>query len=970
MDCSKPVQSFDKMTPERWLRIKEISADALECSSADRARFVATACAADTELHEQVVRILAAAEQVEDGFLEDPPWSLRQILQPAASEPSLVPGQVVASRFEITRFISRGGMGEVYCAFDRELKEHVALKTIIPKIAKEAIIERFKHEVRQSRRITHPNVCRVYDLFSHETEAGNQLWFLTMELLNGRTLAERLASDGALKMEEAVPLICDIVAGLSAAHAIAIVHRDLKPGNIMLVKEGRQRERALVMDFGLAVQTAADGPEPSAVLGGTPAYMAPEQASGLLVGPAADQFALGILMCEMLTGERPDHAAHSGRELEPFVKEWLAARNKPGLPAVARNTIERCLAFDPKNRFENIGNVTEMLSVRTKSRRRLFIGALAAMVACGAVLFPLTRNGFRITRLTQLTAGTDLSGSPSLSTDGKWIAYMSDRTEPGNLDIWLQQLPGGAARRLTTHPAEDTEPAISSDGTIVAFRSERDSGGIYLVNADGTGEKLLVPGGRRPRFSPVGRQLVYWTGDRDPARPSAEFYILDLKGGEPRRLAPTFADARNPIWSSDGRQILFEGCQSGSAAPMPECQDWWVVDPGGGAPINTRALQELRVEAIEPQSPPEAWYGDEVLVSAAHASLITLWKVRLSGDTHRIRGQARQVTTSGTQERALTISVNGQIAFGRVSSALHVWRIEPAQGAAPSTQMKVTDDLGADGCPSVSLDGKRLFLTRHIGDNRLIVTRDLQTGREAVISNPAEQGLWPVPDRTGDRVVYESRGKEGVSIRMAAGSAAQTLCSNCSAPSSWFEEHSILYGDKNGGIGLLDVSTRQSRVFLSAGPGIRLGDADWNPATGFTLFTSRERGKPADVLAAKVILFPTNKSPDPVPIVSGPGGAEHPRWARDGRSVLFLSKRDGFFCIWGQAFDPSRGVPSGQPYPVAHYHNPRLTPDRTNAGVLGLAVSGRSILVNVGEVTETIWIGWLPPPGWRSLLSY
>src|SRR5262249_5133979 len=153
---------------------------------------------------------------------------------------------------------------------------------------------------------------------------------------------------------------------------------------------------------------------------------------------------------------------------------------------------------------------------------------------------------------------------------------------------------------------------------------------------------LLVAGGRHPQFSPDGREIVYWTGERDPAVASAQAYAIRADGSGKRRLASDFADARNPIWSSDGRQILFEGCRT-TSPPLPACVDWWAVDGQGDTPIATGALPELRSEALERQGPPEVWRDGRVLVSARHGQLITLWEVNIPFDTRRVRGKAQQV---------------------------------------------------------------------------------------------------------------------------------------------------------------------------------------------------------------------------------------------------------------------------------------------------------------------------------------
>src|SRR5262245_52309597 len=169
-----------------------------------------------------------------------------------AGPPALAEGAVLAGRFRIRRFVARGGMGELYEAEDLELGERVALKTILPSIAaRQNTLERFRREVHLARRVTHPNVCRTYNLFHHR-EGDVDTAFVTMEFLEGETLADLLRRKKHLTTDEALPIAQQVAAALTAAHDAGVVHRDLKSGNVILVPgESDGRTRAVVTDFGL-----------------------------------------------------------------------------------------------------------------------------------------------------------------------------------------------------------------------------------------------------------------------------------------------------------------------------------------------------------------------------------------------------------------------------------------------------------------------------------------------------------------------------------------------------------------------------------------------------------------------------------------------------------------------------------------------------------------------------------------------
>ncbi|HXU83393.1 MAG TPA: serine/threonine-protein kinase, partial [Polyangia bacterium] len=223
-------------------------------------------------------------------------------------------GERVLGRYEVRRFIARGGMGEVYEAFDLLLDEPVALKTLASTVLDDDHAAfRFKGEVRLARKVTHPNVCRILEFGVHGRRHLNEeesVPFLTMEFLSGETLAQRMAKHGPFSPDQARPLLRQILGGLKAIHDAGIVHRDLKSENVFLVADPRGEERAVLMDFGLA--RAVDGSVPTTMphrlagLAGTIDCMAPEQIhGGKPVGPTADVFALGVLIFELLSGVRP-----------------------------------------------------------------------------------------------------------------------------------------------------------------------------------------------------------------------------------------------------------------------------------------------------------------------------------------------------------------------------------------------------------------------------------------------------------------------------------------------------------------------------------------------------------------------------------------------------------------------------------------------------------------------------------------
>jgi eukaryotic-like serine/threonine-protein kinase len=376
------------MTPSRWHDVKEIAADALELPPQKRSAYILEACGDDSALKGEVERLVAASES-ETGPLDHP--------FPYTVDPSLPFGMRLCDRFRIGHLLARGGMGEVYRARDEMMREDVALKIISREIAdRPGVVDRFRHEVQRARRITHPNVCRIHDLYLHTAADGSVLHFLTMHLLRGPTLAELIRDKKAIPLAEALPLLNDLSAGLEAAHEAGIAHCDLKPNNVLIDRVDGERPRAVITDFGLARALRADvGGDASAlsiVVGGAPAYMAPELRFGGSEGVAVDIFAFGIIASELLTGRHPFERKPAW-EFGPGYRVPSARTMGITIPAEWEAAISRCIEFDPKRRFVSMTELRAAVESgdsgaagwgRKRFARRALPYAVAGLVAGAA----------------------------------------------------------------------------------------------------------------------------------------------------------------------------------------------------------------------------------------------------------------------------------------------------------------------------------------------------------------------------------------------------------------------------------------------------------------------------------------------------------------------------------------------------------------------------------------------------------
>ncbi len=487
--------------------------------------------------------------------------------------PGLAEGEVLAGRFKIVRFIARGGMGEVYEAEDQTLRERVALKTIRPDVAgDERTMERFLREVHLARSVTHPNVSRTFDVFHH-----GALAFLTMELLSGETLAERLSKAGRMTPEEALPLVEQMAAALTAAHDAGVVHRDFKSANVMLEPDERRPGgvRAVVTDFGLARRdrpgrgSAAPLTETEAVLG-TPDYMAPEQIEGRAITPATDVYALGVVIYEMVTGEQPFEGDTPLSVALKKLKEAAPSprRLAPDLPPVWEKTILRCLERAPADRFSTAGEVVRVLrgeasatGPATLRRRQRRIAAVAGGVLLAAAA------GFFASRALSLRPAAGPAAAATARVPRRSIAVIGFKNLAGRPEeAWVST---ALAEMLTTElAAGETLRAIPSED-VARLRND-----LAIPEADTLGKETLARVRRNTGADLVllGSYLATGPGEGGPIR-------LDL------RLQDTAAGETIAVVSEKGSVADFDALATRAGAQLREKLGLPAVSPADAAAV-------------------------------------------------------------------------------------------------------------------------------------------------------------------------------------------------------------------------------------------------------------------------------------------------------------------------------------------------------------------------------------------------
>jgi Tol biopolymer transport system component len=480
------------MDREQWEKVERLYHAARELDGAGRARFFDENCASDSAVRREVETLL------EQGGKSDDFLNAIAASKEVTSFHTMLSAGTQLGPYRVEHLLGRGGMGQVYRARDTRLNRTVAIKILSSHFSTDSEMkQRFEREAEILAGLNHAHICVLHDV-GH----SDGVEYLVMELLEGEPLSTRLQK-GRLPIEQVLRYGAQIADALAAAHARGIIHRDLKPSNIMLTKSGVK-----VLDFGLARSAEDETLTHTGVVMGTPRYMPPEQAAGRDTDARTDIFALGLVLHEMAT----DATFVQGQSSLADFDERFA------------HVLERCLATDPANRWQNASDVKAELdwaakaplrpaaASNSRSRWLMAVALILVVIAGGSTVWyfrkpvAIQQNAFRL-QIAPPAGGRFVPGNFTVSPDARAVAFVA--TVNGRTALWVRSLDGAIARMLP--------------GT---------------------------EGAEQPFWSPDSKSLAFFA--------ASKLQRVDLSGGAPVTIWSPVGSPRGGSWDSDGRIIYAE----------------------------------------------------------------------------------------------------------------------------------------------------------------------------------------------------------------------------------------------------------------------------------------------------------------------------------------------------------------------------------------------------------------------------
>jgi eukaryotic-like serine/threonine-protein kinase len=892
--------------------------------------------------------------------------------QPVTPDSSAL-AAALATRYAIERELGQGGMATVYLGRDLRHERLVAVKVLRPELAVSLGAERFLREIKLAAQLQHPHILPLHD----SGETAGFLWYV-MPYVDGESLRTRVGRQGELPVHDALKILIEVADALAYAHGRGIVHRDIKPDNVLL--SGRH---ALVTDFGVAKAVSeATGRQQLTTAGvalGTPAYMAPEQATADPgIDHRADIYAIGVLGYELIAGRPP----FSGRTSQEILAAQVTqpppplGTLRPTCPPALEAVLMRCLEKRPADRWQSAEQLLAQLEPLltpsggttpaatrpvaavappahgTPLRRWVAPAALLlASAAALALYFTRPPSELRLGRRVQLTLDPGLEIDPALSPDGELVAYAAGPL--GETRLYVRQVEGGTPVSLTRGGDGFARvPRWSPDGRRLLYLSER---GLEVMPALGGPSQLVMPVERGTwtdgTWSPDGRSIAYALNDTVFVRP--------VEGGTPRAIA-RLSEAHSCAWSPDGRRLA---CISGNRQYVNNeefgnhaASSVWIVPADGSDPF--------RVSDDEASNMSPAWLpgGGTLLYLSDREGGRDLYELHLTR-VGRPAGEATRLTTGLNAARVSVAADGRRLAYAIVTESANVWSLPiPSSGVSSVHQAEpVTTGTQAIEAFDLSRDGRWLAFDSDRGGTSQLYRMPLAgSGEVQQLTSGTEPAFAPVISPDGREIAYHAfqGGTRQIFIMPADGGQPSQVTTGSGQYQNpqWSPDGrtlAVVRGYRTASQEMMLV-TRDPRGHWGVPRTLlKLGIFGvWAPQGHAVLVATGVVGLPRALAVAsavdpgsepRVVLEVRDPATD-----LAPAGFSGWAWSADGGTIYFAGRdpRNHNIAVWRL---PAVG---GVPRPVARFDDPNHRWFRAT----GLQVHGDRFYFNLGDQQSDLWM--------------